>query len=388
MSFKIDQALLQEVAQRLVQIDSVNPSLDANGGGEREIAHYCAEILEARGVSVRFSEPEPGRISVIGTLAGSGTGRSLMLNAHIDTVGVAEMDDPFSGEIRDGKLWGRGAFDMKGSAASCIAAICALAELGSAPAGDVVITLVADEEYESIGMQDVLKHVKTDAAIVTEPTQLQICLAHKGFIWYEIDFQGRAAHGSRFELGIDANMNAGRFLAELHAYQQKLQQDNHHPLLGPPSLHAAMIHGGSGISTYADHCQLHVERRTIPDETDTAASADIEQLLEKLAAEDAAIKAELKTMCVRKPFEVARDAGIVQTLAASFQSTLQREAVFVGDTPWMDAALLAEAGVETVVFGASGGGAHAREEWVELDSLLSLAEVLAETATRYCRAKT
>ncbi len=384
MSFKIDRAFVQEVAQRLVQIDSVNPSLAADGGGEREIAQYCAGVLESHGIAVDFSEPEPGRVSVIGTLSGSGNGKSLMFNAHIDTVGVSEMNDPFSGEMRDGKLWGRGTFDMKGSAASCIAAICALADADRKLNGDIVVTLVADEEYESIGMQDVLKTVRTDAAIVTEPTQLQICLAHKGFIWYEIDFQGRAAHGSRFDLGIDANMNAGRYLAAVHEYQQELQAKHQHPLLGPPSLHAAMIKGGSGISTYADQCQLHIERRTIPGETASAATADLQQLLTHLATADPDAKAELKTLCIRDPFEVDRNAEIVRCLAQSYQSRLQIEPAFVGDTPWMDAALLAAAGVETVVFGATGGGAHAREEWVELDSLQALAEVLAETASNYC----
>ena len=385
MSIHIDSQFVQEVAQRLVQIDSVNPSLAEGGGGEQEISAYCAELLEAHGITVQLIDAAPGRTSVVGTLSGSGDGKSLMLNAHIDTVGVAEMDEPFSGEIRDGKLWGRGAFDMKGSAASCMAAICALAKSDISLAGDVVITLVADEEYESIGMQEVLKHVHTDAAIVTEPTQLQICLAHKGFIWYEIDFAGRAAHGSRYELGIDANMNAGRFLARVYDYQQDLQAANQHPLLGPPSLHAAMISGGSGISTYADQCKLHIERRTIPGENEATVTADLQSLLTKLNNEDPTVRAEWNVLCVRNAFEVSRNAGIVQTLAGSCETFLKETPAFVGDTPWMDAAFLSAAGIETVVFGASGGGAHAREEWVELDSLQKLARILADTAKRYCQ---
>ena len=190
-------------------------------------------------------EPAPGRTSVLGRLAGTGGGRSLMLNAHCDTVDVQGMAEPFSGATRDGKLYGRGAYDMKGSLAACMAAAKALVDGGTRLRGDVLVAAVADEEYGSLGTSDMLTHVKVDGAIVTEPTALEVCLAHKGYLWIQVEVAGRAAHGSKFELGIDANMKMGQFLGKLSELERDLRSRPPHPLVGPPSLHAAMLSGGT-----------------------------------------------------------------------------------------------------------------------------------------------
>jgi acetylornithine deacetylase len=207
---KIDRDFLFSTLTDLIRIDSVNPTLVAGGKGEAEISEYVGLALGSLGLEVQKLEPEPGRVSVLGTLRGSGGGKSLMLNAHYDTVGVDGMDEPFSGAVRDGKMYGRGSYDMKGSLAAQMAALKALVDAGTKPRGDVVIAAVADEEYGSIGTADLIQHVKTDAAIVTEPTAVQICLAHKGYLWIEVETKGKAAHGSRFELGVDAKMRMGR----------------------------------------------------------------------------------------------------------------------------------------------------------------------------------
>ena len=196
-----------------------------------------------------------------------------MLNAHYDSVGIENMPEPFSAAVRDGKMYGRGSYDMKGSLAAQMAALKALVDSEAKLGGDVVIAAVADEEYGSIGTADLIRHIRTDAAIVTEPSAVQICLAHKGYLWIEVETIGRAAHGSRFEQGIDANMRMGRFLAELDKLERDLRQRKPHPLVGPPSLHAATIHGGEGLSTYAASCKLQIERRTIPGETEAQAVA-------------------------------------------------------------------------------------------------------------------
>jgi acetylornithine deacetylase len=368
----------------LVRINSVNPSIAADGPGEAEIAAYVVSSLARAGLETTTQEPRPGRVSAVARLAGVGGGRSLMLNAHADTVGTEGMSDPFSAAIRDGRLYGRGAHDMKGSLASCMAAAKALADGGIRLGGDLIVAAVADEEYGSLGTTDLIDRYSVDGAIVTEPTNLEICLAHKGYLWIEVETAGRAAHGSRFTEGIDANMRMGRFLAGLDALETKLRTGPAHPLVGPPSLHAAMLRGGTGLSTYAAACTLKIERRTIPGERDEEAIAQIQGVVDRLAERDPTFRATVKPFFARRPFEVSPDATIVKTLGAAAESVLGRMPAFVGDTPWMDAALLADAGIETVVMGPVGAGEHSTEEWVDIGSVCQMAEILARTAVEYC----
>lgn len=382
---RIDRDYVRETLVRLVQIDSVNPTLVPGAPGEREIAQFIQASLAAMNLTTASFEPQPGRFSVIGTLAGSGGGRSLMLNAHCDTVGVTGMAEPFSGSIRDGKLYGRGAFDMKGSLAACMAAAKALVDSGTRLRGDVLVAAVADEEYGSLGTSDLIHHVRVDGAIVTEPTALDVCLAHKGYLWIEVQVAGRAAHGSKFNLGIDANLKLGAFLHELAILERELRARPPHPLVGPPSLHAAMVSGGSGLSTYAAQATVKIERRTIPGETEAQAVGEIQSIVDRLAESDPDFHATVNAFFVRDPFEVSPGAAIVRAVDAAAGKVLGRRPAHIGDTPWMDAALLQTAGIETVVFGATGAGAHADVEWVELESVEKLAEILAEAAVDYCQ---
>ena len=382
---RIDRDYLTRTLADLVRINSVNPTLVAGGAGERQIAAYVAAALRWLGLVVETCEPQPGRISVLGALRGRGGGRSLMLNAHYDTVGVDGMAEPFSAAIRDGKLYGRGAYDMKGSLAAQIAAAKALVDAGVSLAGDLVVAAVADEEYGSLGTAGIIPRCRVDAAIVTEPTALNICLAHKGYVWIEVETIGRAAHGSKFELGVDANMRMGRFLARLEELERSLRARPPHPLVGPPSLHAALLEGGSGLSTYAASSKLQIERRTVPGETEAQAVGEIQQIAGRLAAEDSTFHATVRSFFARDPFEVSRDAAIVKVLDRAAAEVLGRPPHYMGDTPWMDAALLAAAGVETVVIGPAGAGAHAAEEWVDLDSVVQLAGILARAAAAYCQ---
>jgi acetylornithine deacetylase len=379
MTPPIDQHYLGETLRDLVRINSINPTLVPGGAGEREIAGYVAASLQRCGLRADRYEPEPGRVSVVGTLAGSGGGRSLMLNAHYDTVGVAGMAEPFSGEIRDGKLYGRGAYDMKGSLAAGMAAAKALADAGAPLRGDLLVAAVADEEYGSIGTADLCARLKVDAAIVTEPTSLRVCLAHKGYMWIEVETTGRAAHGSKFEQGVDANMRMGRFLAELSKLEQELRARPGHALVGPPSLHAAMIAGGSGLSTYAASCKLQIERRTVPGETEAQVLAELQAIADRL---DFAVS--VKPFFVRDPFEVDRSAPIVKCVSGAVSSVLGSAPEYFGDTPWMDSALLSAVGVETVVIGPHGAGAHADVEWVDVESVERLAKILVQVALEYC----
>src|SRR5664279_1320814 len=280
---QIDRKYTLETLARLVRINSINPTLAPGAPGEKDIATFIAKSLRACGLTVEILEPAPGRTSVLGRLAGAGGGRSLMLHAHCDTVDAGGMAEPFSGATRDGKLYGRGAYDMKGSLAACMAAAKALQDSGTRLRGDMLVAAVADEEYGRLGTSDMIAHViahgNVDGAIVTEPTALDVCLAHKGYLWIEVETAGRAAHGSRFELGIDANMKMGQFLAKLSELERDLRWRPPHPLVGPPSLHAAMLSGGTGLSTYAPSSTVQIERRTVPGETEAQAVAEILSLI-------------------------------------------------------------------------------------------------------------
>jgi acetylornithine deacetylase len=382
-----DREYFVDTLRKLVRIDSVNPAFGDGGTNESEAAGWTAKEMERLGMTTQRFEAEPGRASVVGVLPGTGGGRSLMLYAHLDTVGVEGMDDPFSGEVRDGKLYGRGAYDMKAGLAAALAAVKALRDAESSLAGDVLIAAVADEEVASIGMQEVLRHVTANAAIVTEPTELAVGLAHKGFSWIEVETFGRAAHGSQFDLGVDANMRMGRFLARLDGLERELRASEPHPLVGPPSLHAAVLNGGTGASTYAAQCRLTVERRMIPGETEETVVGQLQSIADALAAEDPSFRAEVRPTLTRDSFEVPADASIVRGVLAAAREVLGREPVTRGFPFWMDAAFLAAAGVETVVIGGAGAGAHETVEWADIDSHVQLADILARTAAAYCAAE-
>ncbi len=382
----IDADYVTTTLADLVHIESINPAFSDGSTSEREIAAHVARALERLGMEVTTHEPEAGRVSVVGRLPGRGAGTSLMLYGHLDTVGVGGMADPFGAAIRDGKLHGRGAYDMKGGLAACLGAAKALRDAGVELDGDLLVVAPADEEVASIGMQEVLRHHRTDAAIVTEPTELGVCLAHKGFSWIEVVTTGRAAHGSRFDEGIDANMRMGRFLARLDELEQALRARPPHPLVGPPSLHAGVLHGGSGPSIYAARCRLEIERRTIPGESEQQVVREVQEIVDRLAAADETFTADVRPTLTREPFEVAPDAAIVQIVTEVAGAVLGRPLSHIGETYWMDAALLAAAGIETVVLGPVGSGAHADEEWVDLQSVVQLAEILARSAVRYCGA--
>ncbi|HTP11577.1 MAG TPA: ArgE/DapE family deacylase [Anaerolineae bacterium] len=384
-NLSIDRHYLQQTLIDLVRINSINPSLTPNGAGEKEIAAYMKHAMQQLSMAVAQHEPALERISTVGTLHGSGHGRSLMLNGHIDTVGVEHMPNPFSADIRDGKLYGRGAYDMKGSVAAMLAAVKALRDANISLKGDLLVAAVADEEYASLGTADIATRYQPDAAIITEPTELQLAIAHKGFVWLEVVVTGKAAHGSRPQLGIDANLKMGRFLHELDQLEQELRAREPHPLIGPPTLHAALIKGGREMSVIADRCELCIERRTIPGETEAQAIAEIQAILDRLSASDKDFHASVKSFFAREPFEVAAIDPIVQAVQASASSVLAQPIEPGGVSFWTDAALLAAAGIPTVVFGPIGAGAHAAEEWIDLHSVEQAALIYAQTALAYCQ---
>jgi len=385
MKVAVDRDYLLGTLTDLVRINSINPHLDPTGAGEAEIAAYVADALNKLNLEVDTLESEPGRPSVVGTLKGTGGGRSLMLNGHVDTVAIDDMLDPFSATVGDGKMYARGAYDMKCGLAACMTAVKSLIDTGVSLAGDVLVAAVADEEYASLGTAEEIKHHQVDAAIVTESTELDICIAHRGYIHIEVETIGRAAHGSRFKEGIDANMRMGYFLAELDKLEKDLRARKAHPLIGPPSLHAGVLKGGTGPSTYAASCKLVIERRTIPGETESQIVGELQTIIDRLTAVDPTFEATLKILLARNAFEVDPERDVVKVLQQSAKEVLGKQPELVGQPYWMDTALLSDAGVEAVAMGPIGAGAHSKEEWVDLDSVIQIAEVLAQVIQSYCQ---
>jgi len=362
----------------LVAIDSVNPSLVPGGAGEGAIAAAIAAHLRRLGVDVTLQEAAPGRPNVIGVLDGRAPGPSLMLCGHIDTVGVDGMRNPFEPHERDGRLFGRGSQDMKGGVAAMIDAARVVAERGL-PRGRLIVAAVVDEEYASIGADVLVTQWSADMAVVTEPTDLQIAVGHKGFAWIDVVTHGRAAHGSRPREGRDAIVRMGRVLGRLEALDRELQSRPPHPLMGTGSLHASIVSGGRELSSYPDRCALQYERRTIVGEDGPQAEREIQDILRALRADDAEFEADATLTFSRPPYELPQGHPLPAALAAS---TPNRTAGVVGMSFWTDAAVLGHAGIPTVLFGPGGAGLHSTEEYVNLDDVVACRDALAELTLR------
>ena len=372
-------ALLQE----LVRIDSRNPDLSAQGPGEASIAQFVANWLTRAGLDVVLEEAAPGRPNVIAVARGSGQGNAIMLNAHLDTVGVENMAEPFSGRIEGNRLYGRGAYDMKGGLAAIMMAAASAQQ--KQLAGDVILTAVVDEEYASIGIQDITRRWHADGAIITEPSGLKAGIAHKGFAWFEIETKGRAAHGSRPDLGIDAIMHMGHILKGIGDLQQRLSQRPPYPMLGQPSIHASTIQGGQELSAYPERCVLGIERRSIPGESIEQMQAELEAIIRAAGSDLKDFSPELRMMLNREAFAISPDAPIVQTLRAAAQRHMGHQPDFIGMPFWMDSAFLAAAKIPTVIFGPDGAGAHATVEWVDTDSVVTCQAVIWECIQDFCQ---
>lgn len=375
------------LARALVACDSRNPAFAADAPGEGAAAALLAETLRAWGFAVDLLEVAPGRHNVLARIGGGFGGRSLLLNGHLDTVGVAGMTHaPFGAELRNGRLYGRGSCDMKaGVAAMCAAAHRAAAhDLG----GEVIIAAVVDEEWESAGTRTLLElGVTAHAAIVTEPTRLAVCPAHRGFAWADVLVHGRAAHGSRYDIGIDAITHAGLLLAELDAYQRDVLPTRAHPLLGRASLHAGTITSEGSLSSYPSACRVGIERRTLPGETGNDLLREIAAASARVRAIHPTFRAESTLGLVQRPNEVSVDDPLVQGLVAA-SAAHGTAAPIEGLSCWTDAALLTAAGIPAICFGPGDIAlAHAAEEYVPVDEIARATDVLATFIQAWCGPK-
>ena len=367
----------------LVALDSVNPSLVPGGAGEAAAAERVAAALRAGGLDVEVREAAPGRPNVVGVIEGRAPGRALMLCGHTDTVGVEGMAAPFDPVLRNGRLHGRGSQDMKSGVAAIVDAAVRVARGGGLPRGRLVVAAVADEEHASVGAEALVEAYSADGAVVTEPTDLRLATAHKGFEWVEVETRGRAAHGSRPAEGRDAILHMGRVLGRLEAVEAGLRAGAAPPRLGRASLHASTIRGGQAASVYPDRCVLSVERRTVAGEAPDAGLTEVRRALSALAREDGAFEASARQLLTRPPHEIADD----HPLCAALRRILRRRGL--DDTPtamsfWTDAAILGRAGTPAALFGPRGAGLHGPGEYVEVDSVRVCRDALVDLIRAFC----
>jgi acetylornithine deacetylase len=380
--WQIDNEQTTRYLQEMVRIDSVNPGLVEGAKGESDVAVWLVDACRALGLTVHLQQTAPGRPNVIARWTGIGGGKSLLLTGHTDIVSVENMlGDPFDGRIEGGRLYGRGSLDMKGGLASILGAVKALKDGGFTPKGDIILGFVTDEEYLSIGTDALVKEVKADAAILTEPTDCQICIAHKGFLWLTLTTQGKAAHGSLYMTGVDAIAHMGRLLAALDKFNE--DSPKRHPLLERASAHASIIGGGLGLSTYPDHCKLQIEHRLLPDETAEIVMGYWQGVIDNLTKTVPHFSATMTQDFFRPGYEIERGASITQTLDTAYRAVLGKEPEYMGMYAWLDSAILGRAGIPTIILGPGGEGAHAAVEYVVLEDVTRCAAVIAEAASKW-----
>jgi acetylornithine deacetylase len=380
----IDDPFIRTTLQELIRIDSRNPGLEAGAPGEWELAHRVAEILESLGWPAEVQDLGRRRANVVARRPGTGTGRSLMINVHLDTVGTAGMEDPFGGTFRDGKIFGRGAQDIKSGVAAALAVAKRLAEEHRELAGDLVLAFVADEEHESLGTERLLETVVTDAAIVLEPSELDVCVAHRGFGVFRLETRGRAAHGGSSHLGIDANMHMGHLLVALDGLRERWERERRYDRLGSATLHVPVLSGGRQLFMYADRCRMDLECRTIPGQTVESVQRQLAAILEGIEQNVVDFQGSAELLQWRAPYAIDPDAALVQTVLDATARVRGRPSELIAHSWWEDSALLGEAGIETVVLGPCGGGLHTEEEWVDAHSVVQLAQILYHSVLAHC----
>ncbi len=379
-----------ELARRLVAI----PSHPRHPGKERELAEYLAGFATTEGLEARLQDVTPGRPNLVVTVPGRGGGKSLMLNAHLDTVPPhAMVIDPFTAAADEGRIFGLGAADTKGGLAAMAMALVGLARAGVSLAGDVVLTAVIDEEGRGEGTEAVLgSGLRADGAIVAEPTGLKVCPGHKGLEWLEVTVHGRAVHSGRKEEGESAISRAARLITAVEETLVPKLAERAHPFLGPPTLNFGLIHGGTQPSTVAGSCVIQLDRRTVPAENRETVCADFREVFGRLSRQDPGFRADIARMPEGQAtmdhlaFVTDPEHPLVRAVAEAVQTVTGEPAQLAPFPAWSDAGFLAvHGGIPAVVFGPGDiSQAHCPAEWLATSQLLRATQVYALTAVAYC----
>ncbi len=365
---------LIDLTVALSRINSVNSTLDPTAPGEAEVGAFVRDWMTNRGWRVHEEWPAPSRPNIVGVISG-GDGPTLMVNAHLDTVGAS----PGSFEIRltDDTIHGRGVLDTKGGLAAALMAADSFSE--DLPPGDVIIAAVSDEEADSIGTSHLLEGWLPDAAIVIEPTDLAIITGHRGFGILELTYTGRAAHTGHREEGLNAIEPAARLVTTLERLESDLRITAPHPQLGFPSIQVTRIHGGRELFTVPELCSASIEIRSVPGRE----AADVHALVSVLESQTAGgFTVDYEWIVMRPPFEVNTAEPIVEAMSSAVAHSGVEP--FLRSAPfWTDAALFAGRNIPAVVFGPGGNGIHSDDEWLRVDDLVSCYDTLRHAMANF-----
>jgi len=390
MKWDISEAEARDLLIDLISIDSVNPSLVPGGAGEENVAKRIAEYTRAWGLPTRIDYVTPTRPNVVAVLGGNIVGEQaldqrhgFMINGHIDVVGVQGMTDPFKPRVEGDRVYGRGAADMKNGVVAGLLAMRAIQKSGTKLAKSVLFTGVADEEYASIGTEDIAKKYDADAALIMEGGSLPT-VSHKGFSWVTVEVLGNAVHGSNYTQGIDAIAMMGRFLARVDALNEGYAKEAPHPLCGRKSIHASLVSGGKELSTYPDYCRAEFERRTLPKEDPAGIVDEFNTIIAGLRAEDPRFNAKVTLDFVRWGYEIDPNHPLVQSLLQAIRDNYGEDLPVRGSSGWMDSAVLGAKGIPTAIFGIGGHGGHDLVEWSEISRLVRYAHVVAALIVKVC----
>ncbi|NLI95095.1 MAG: M20 family metallopeptidase [Synergistaceae bacterium] len=370
------------------------PSHSQVPGRETEVAQWLAGWLGRNGIDVTLRPVVDERPNVIARLKGEGGGPALMLNGHLDTVPPYTMSiDPFSGELKDGRIWGRGSADMKGACAAMAMTLVALKRSGLRLAGDLFFTGVINEELKSEGSEDiVLNGPKADAVIVGEPSELNLSVGHRGLEWIEVEVIGRAAHGGRPHLGVNAISKMAAFIRKMEAELPPRLNARVHPLMGPPIFNLGVIHGGTQPSSVADRCVLQLDRRLVPGETWQSVMAELEEIIEICRKDDPEFNATLRRIpdnmatMDHLPMEFPLEHPLLGILEKAVERVTGRKPQRTCCTGWTDAALFANQGKTPALVLGPGtiAVAHGAEEHCPADQIVQAVLVYGLAALEFC----
>ena len=378
-----------DLTRQLVAFDSVNPGLVPGAVGEGPVARFLADRLSGSGFEVRLvpAPSDPRRVSVVAVRDGDRPGRTVVLNGHLDTVGVDGMAEPFSARIDGMRMLGRGTSDMKGGVAGLVVAAEQLVAAGVR--GRLVLALVADEEDASLGAAGVLEalvDVPMDVCLVAEPTWLNLAVAHRGYAVIKVGLHGRAAHSSQPEQGVDVLAPLGALLVAAGERDRALRRASPHPLLAHGSLLPTVAHGGSAPFTVAARAEALIERRTLPGEDAAAALSEVRDLVGAVTAGTPGLGSTAELVLARDAWQAdARGpaAELMDLLADALPAAGAAPPARTGAPYWMESALWQASGVPTVVCGPAGGGLHAVDEWVDLAQLRRFPVAVAAAVGRF-----
>ena len=375
----VDVRSATDLLRTMIKTQSVNPP-----GGEKKCADVVYEKLSGLGLDVEFVEKEPGRTNVVARIKGARGTPVLLYNGHIDVVppGNGWSRDPFGGEISEGRLWGRGAADMKSGVASMVAGVEAIVNSGVRLNGDLLLTAVADEETGSLrGTRHLIERgLKADMAVVSEPTDLRVEIANKGILWAEITTRGRGSHASRPHLGVNAIDKMQTVIEALHKI--KLEGWNELFDVPPPVLSVTKIQGGTKINVIPDLCKIEVDRRLLPGELPEAALHEIEVAIDEARKRDPQLDVVITVIDEWPPMQISPGEPIVESLVNTVEAVLGERPRLFGKAAGTDASwLVRDAKIPTVLFGPGDPRlSHSPDENVELGKVTDAAKVFAVLA--------